>query len=157
MGMQTYLARNERNNCLTDLVLSPNPASPMATSSPCPLHSMPRPKLSKILAWRLDLVSHCAISVTTATLLFWPLMISTALTSESPKAVSRWDMLTFFTRTKEAQLVFGGDEEHPAIVYLNTKVQEFYIGGKVEAVNKLAHYDYVALRCELLFNRDNGT
>lgn len=66
-------------------------------------------------------------------------------------------MLTFFTRTKEAQLVFGGDEEHPAIVYLNTKVQEFYIGGKVEAVNKLAHYDYVALRCELLFNKDNGT
>ncbi|EEA19565.1 Sulfate adenylyltransferase [Talaromyces marneffei ATCC 18224] len=49
-------------------------------------------------------------------------------------------------KTKEAQLVFGGDEEHPAIVYLNTKVQEFYIGGKVEAVNKLAHYDYVALR-----------
>ncbi|RAO72802.1 uncharacterized protein BHQ10_008814 [Talaromyces amestolkiae] len=49
-------------------------------------------------------------------------------------------------KTKEAQLVFGGDEEHPAIVYLNTKIQEFYIGGKVEAVNKLAHYDYVALR-----------
>ncbi|KAH8703769.1 ATP sulfurylase [Talaromyces proteolyticus] len=49
-------------------------------------------------------------------------------------------------KTKEAQLVFGGDEEHPAIKYLNTQVQEFYIGGKVEAVNKLNHYDYVALR-----------
>ncbi|OAX80952.1 sulfate adenylyltransferase [Emergomyces africanus] len=47
---------------------------------------------------------------------------------------------------KEAKEVFGGDEEHPAIRYLFTKVEEFYIGGKVEAVNKLNHYDYVALR-----------
>lgn len=61
----------------------------------------------------------------------------------------------FLARTKEAQLVFGGDEEHPAIVYLNTKVQEFYIGGKVEAVNKLAHYDYVALRCEYTVSSEN--
>jgi sulfate adenylyltransferase len=59
-------------------------------------------------------------------------------------------MLTDY-RTKEAQLVFGGDEEHPAIKYLNESVQEFYIGGKVEAVNKLNHYDYVALRCEFYY------
>lgn len=51
-------------------------------------------------------------------------------------------------REKEAKLVFGGDEEHPAIQYLYTKVQEFYVGGKVEAVNKPNHYDYVDLRCE---------
>ena len=43
--------------------------------------------------------------------------------------------------------MFGGDPEHPAIVYLNTKTEEFYVGGKVEAVNKLNHYDYVGLRC----------
>ncbi|KAJ5110812.1 Sulfate adenylyltransferase [Penicillium argentinense] len=49
-------------------------------------------------------------------------------------------------KTKEAKLVFGGDPEHPAIKYLNETVQEFYIGGKIEAVNKLNHYDYVALR-----------
>ncbi|KAJ5555553.1 sulfate adenylyltransferase aps-Penicillium chrysogenum [Penicillium sp. DV-2018c] len=49
-------------------------------------------------------------------------------------------------KAKEAKLVFGGDPEHPAIVYLNKTVQEFYIGGKIEAVNKLNHYDYVALR-----------
>lgn len=54
-------------------------------------------------------------------------------------------------RTREAKLVFGGDPEHPAIVYLNNSVQEFYIGGKIEAVNKLNHYDYVALRCMLNF------
>lgn len=52
-------------------------------------------------------------------------------------------------RAKEAKLVFGGDADHPAIKYLNTKVHDFYIGGKVEAINKLNHYDYVALRCKL--------
>ncbi|KAJ6157359.1 Sulfate adenylyltransferase [Penicillium chermesinum] len=49
-------------------------------------------------------------------------------------------------KEKEGKLVFGGDPEHPAIVYLNETIKEFYIGGKVEAVNKLNHYDYVALR-----------
>lgn len=42
--------------------------------------------------------------------------------------------------------MFGGDEEHPAIKYLNQTTQEYYIGGKVDAVNRLNHYDYVALR-----------
>lgn len=62
-----------------------------------------------------------------------------------------WGELTCFPdyREKEGKLVFGGDPEHPAIVYLNQTVKEFYIGGKVEAVNKLNHYDYVALRCKL--------
>ncbi|KAJ5377721.1 Sulfate adenylyltransferase [Penicillium cataractarum] len=49
-------------------------------------------------------------------------------------------------KTKEGELVFGGDPEHPAIVYLNETIQELYIGGKIEAVNKLNHYDYVGLR-----------
>jgi sulfate adenylyltransferase len=51
-------------------------------------------------------------------------------------------------RQKEAQEVFGGDEEHPAVNYLFTKAREFYVGGKIEAVNKLNHYDYVDLRCK---------
>jgi ATP sulfurylase len=50
-------------------------------------------------------------------------------------------------REKEAKLVFGGDPEHPAIKVLNTKIHEYYIGGKLEAINKLNHYDYVGLRC----------
>ncbi|EXJ58660.1 sulfate adenylyltransferase [Cladophialophora yegresii CBS 114405] len=49
-------------------------------------------------------------------------------------------------KKKEAQEVFGGDPEHPAIKYLNNSTKEFYIGGKIQAVNKLNHYDYVALR-----------
>ncbi|KIX92205.1 sulfate adenylyltransferase [Fonsecaea multimorphosa CBS 102226] len=49
-------------------------------------------------------------------------------------------------KEKEAREVFGGDPEHPAIKYLMQATKEFYIGGNVEAVNKLNHYDYVALR-----------
>ncbi|KAK5096838.1 Sulfate adenylyltransferase [Lithohypha guttulata] len=49
-------------------------------------------------------------------------------------------------KQKEADKVFGGDPEHPAIKYLFKQTQELYIGGKLEAVNRLNHYDYVALR-----------
>ena len=49
-------------------------------------------------------------------------------------------------KQKEAKLVFGGDPEHPAIRYLNNQTQDFYVGGKLQAVNRLNHYDYVALR-----------
>lgn len=48
----------------------------------------------------------------------------------------------------EAREVFGGDPEHPAVKYLYETAQEFYIGGKIEAINRLEHYDYVALRCK---------
>jgi ATP sulfurylase len=46
-------------------------------------------------------------------------------------------------------LVFGGDPEHPAVKYLHNTAGEFYVGGKVDAINRLEHYDYVALRCKL--------
>ncbi|KAL8952204.1 MAG: hypothetical protein Q9222_001859 [Ikaeria aurantiellina] len=49
-------------------------------------------------------------------------------------------------KQKEAKEVFGGDDEHPAIRYLNKTAQEYYLGGKVEAITRLNHYDYVALR-----------
>ncbi|KAF2674395.1 sulfate adenylyltransferase [Microthyrium microscopicum] len=49
-------------------------------------------------------------------------------------------------KVKEAKEVFGGDEEHPAIRFLNDQAQEFYVGGKVEAIDRLMHYDYVELR-----------
>ena len=51
-------------------------------------------------------------------------------------------------RKKEAKEVFGGDEEHPAVKYLFNTAQDYYVGGKLDAVNRLEHYDYVALRCE---------
>ncbi|KAA6408199.1 MAG: Sulfate adenylyltransferase [Lasallia pustulata] len=49
-------------------------------------------------------------------------------------------------KKKEAKEVFGGDEEHPAVRYLYQTAREYYVGGKVEAINKLNHYDYLALR-----------
>lgn len=49
-------------------------------------------------------------------------------------------------KQKEAKEVFGGDPEHPAIRYLMHETQDMYVGGKLEAVNRLNHYDYVALR-----------
>ncbi|KAF3000727.1 Sulfate adenylyltransferase [Curvularia kusanoi] len=49
-------------------------------------------------------------------------------------------------KAEEAQKVFGGDPEHPAVKYLNESVQEYYVGGKLEAIDRLEHYDYVGLR-----------
>ncbi|KAI1403121.1 putative sulfate adenylyltransferase [Hypoxylon fuscum] len=47
----------------------------------------------------------------------------------------------------EAKEVFGSDDEaHPAVKYLFRTAAEFYVGGKVEAVNRLQHYDFVDLR-----------
>ncbi|KAJ4298486.1 Sulfate adenylyltransferase [Collariella sp. IMI 366227] len=49
-------------------------------------------------------------------------------------------------KTLEAKEVFGGDEEHPAVRYLFNTAKEFYVGGRLDAVNKLQHYDFVELR-----------
>ncbi|KAL1611734.1 Sulfate adenylyltransferase [Nothophoma quercina] len=49
-------------------------------------------------------------------------------------------------KAEEAKKVFGGDPEHPAVKYLNESVEEYYVGGKLEAIDRLEHYDYVGLR-----------
>ncbi|KAK0498726.1 ATP-sulfurylase [Armillaria luteobubalina] len=50
-------------------------------------------------------------------------------------------------RAKEAEQVFGADDPaHPAVSYLRKRVQEFYVGGKIQAIQAPAHFDYVALR-----------
>lgn len=51
-------------------------------------------------------------------------------------------------KEKEARLVFDkdGDIAHPAIKYLYNTAQDFYVGGKLEAIDRLMHYDFVALR-----------
>ncbi|KAL9082076.1 MAG: hypothetical protein Q9159_006743 [Coniocarpon cinnabarinum] len=46
----------------------------------------------------------------------------------------------------EAQHVFGGDPDHPAVNYLMNTAGTHYIGGRLEAIDRLMHYDYVALR-----------
>ena len=49
-------------------------------------------------------------------------------------------------KEKEAKEVFGGDPEHPAIQFLMEETKNYYVGGKLEAVSRLNHYDYVELR-----------
>ena len=54
-----------------------------------------------------------------------------------------------YCRVLEAKEVFGSDDEaHPAVKYLFRTAADFYVGGKVEAVNRLQHYDFVDLRCK---------
>ena len=59
--------------------------------------------------------------------------------------------MLFSYRQKEADEVFGGDPEHPAVKYLFKSTHDIYVGGKLDAIARLNHYDYVDLRCEFLF------
>jgi sulfate adenylyltransferase len=53
-----------------------------------------------------------------------------------------------FDKAKEAAHVFGADDSaHPAVAYLHKRVKQFYVGGKVQAIQLPNHFDYVALRC----------
>lgn len=46
----------------------------------------------------------------------------------------------------EAEKVFRGDPEHPAVKYLNETAGDFYIGGSLRGVNYPKHYDYAEFR-----------
>ncbi len=50
-------------------------------------------------------------------------------------------------KTREAEKVFGTtDRKHPAVHYLMDRAGDYYIGGKVTAVEPPNHYDFKALR-----------
>ncbi|KAI0066138.1 ATP-sulfurylase [Artomyces pyxidatus] len=50
-------------------------------------------------------------------------------------------------RVKEAVAVFGADDPaHPSVNYLRTRVKEYYVGGKVAAIQAPTYFDYVPLR-----------
>lgn len=52
-----------------------------------------------------------------------------------------------YDRVKEAIQVFGADDPaHPSVAYLRNRVKEYYVGGKVQAIQTPAHFDYVAFR-----------
>ena len=52
-------------------------------------------------------------------------------------------------RAVEAQEVFGSeDDTHPGIKYLFDQTKEYYVGGALQALNRLAHYDFLELRCK---------
>lgn len=51
-------------------------------------------------------------------------------------------------KVNEAKNVFGSDDDtHPGIKHLFSVAKEFYVGGKLEAINRLQHYDFLDLRC----------
>lgn len=52
-------------------------------------------------------------------------------------------------KNKEAVHVFGADDDaHPAVKYLHTIAKEYYVGGKLQAIQSPSHYDYVSNRCK---------
>lgn len=60
-----------------------------------------------------------------------------------------WHWLTCFYRVKEAIEVFGSDDDtHPGVKHLFNNTNDFYVGGKLEAIQRLAHYDFLDLRCK---------
>jgi sulfate adenylyltransferase len=53
-----------------------------------------------------------------------------------------------FDRVREAINVLGADDiAHPSVAYLRKRVKDFYVGGKLQAIQLPTHFDYVALRC----------
>lgn len=56
------------------------------------------------------------------------------------------------SRVQEAKLVFGSDDDtHPGIKHLFSVARDFYVGGKLEAISRLEHYDFLDLRCMLFW------
>lgn len=52
------------------------------------------------------------------------------------------------SRVQEAKLVFGSDDDtHPGVKHLFNVAKDFYVGGKLEAISRLEHYDFLDLRC----------
>ncbi|KAK1255919.1 hypothetical protein MKX07_008178 [Trichoderma sp. CBMAI-0711] len=50
-------------------------------------------------------------------------------------------------KVQEARLVFGSDDDtHPGVKHLLSVAKDFYVGGKLEAINRLEHYDFLDLR-----------
>ncbi|KAH9176390.1 hypothetical protein EDB89DRAFT_1846392 [Lactarius sanguifluus] len=50
-------------------------------------------------------------------------------------------------RVKEATKVLGADDPaHPSVAYLRTKVNEFYVGGRVSAIQTPSYFDHIPLR-----------
>jgi sulfate adenylyltransferase len=66
---------------------------------------------------------------------------------DEPLAIITIEDLYTPDRVKEAIEVFGADDPaHPSVAYLRNRVKDFYVGGKVQAIQAPAHFDYVALR-----------
>lgn len=68
------------------------------------------------------------------------------LRDETPLAVLTVESIYKPNKQLEAEKVFRGDPEHPAVKYLNETAGEYYIGGSLQGLSYPKHYDYVELR-----------
>ncbi|KAI5954543.1 MET3 [Candida jiufengensis] len=68
------------------------------------------------------------------------------LRDENPLAILTIESIYKPNKKLEAEKVFRGDPEHPAIKYLNETAKEYYIGGSLQGINYPKHYDYNELR-----------
>ncbi|CDR45649.1 CYFA0S19e01398g1_1 [Cyberlindnera fabianii] len=64
----------------------------------------------------------------------------------SPLAIINVESIYTPDKKVEAEKVFGGDPEHPAIRYLNEQTGDVYIGGSLDAIRAPVHYDYSGVR-----------
>lgn len=91
----------------------------------------------------------------------WPMPITLDVDAQTAKSLKKGDkvelrdqegvVLAVLTvgdiwkpdKSKEAELVFGSDDEaHPTVYYMKNKAGEYYIGGELEAKELPIHYDF---------------
>ncbi|KAK6455414.1 sulfate adenylyltransferase [Scheffersomyces xylosifermentans] len=68
------------------------------------------------------------------------------LRDETPLAILTVESIYKPNKQIEAEKVFRGDPEHPAIKYLNETAGDYYVGGSLQGLNYPRHYDYVESR-----------
>lgn len=68
------------------------------------------------------------------------------LRDEKPLALLTVETVYKPNKQTEAEKVFRGDPEHPAIKYLFETAQEFYVGGSIQGLDYPTHYDYIPFR-----------
>lgn len=68
------------------------------------------------------------------------------LRDETPLAILTVESIYKPNKQVEAEKVFRGDPEHPAVKYLNEVAGEYYIGGSLQGLSYPKHYDYVDFR-----------
>ncbi|EGW32582.1 ATP sulfurylase [Spathaspora passalidarum NRRL Y-27907] len=68
------------------------------------------------------------------------------LRDETPLAILTVESIYKPNKAVEAEKVFRGDPEHPAVKYLIETAGDYYIGGSLQGINYPRHYDYVESR-----------
>lgn len=68
------------------------------------------------------------------------------LRDEKPLAILNIESIYKPNKSIEAEKVFRGDPEHPAVKYLFETAGDVYIGGSIQGLDYPTHYDYEALR-----------